>query len=143
MPGVYGLMGLLLSALLVGCGEPAPEPAVPSQPLPEGQAHEALTQLDNVQFATAVAEGVSLVDFYADNCPPCHTMLPVVHGLARELRGSLRVYRVDADTARDLAEAQQIEVLPTFIIYKQGRAVARHEGALPAEEFRTWLDENR
>lgn len=139
---------LFLMCATLGCGQPAP-PGLAAQGEPAqrdrtpAQTDDLVPMLDSSGFEAAVAQAVCLIDFYADDCPPCHAMRPIVASLAAELRGSLHVYRVDADAAADLADAQQIEVLPTFVVYKQGRAVARIEGALPAEEFRNWLDEHR
>lgn len=71
-----------------------------------------------------------LVEFYADWCGPCRTVGPVVEELSRELTGRAKVVRLDVDAERELAASHGIRSIPAFIVFKNGREVARQSGAI-------------
>ncbi|MFQ6012836.1 MAG: thioredoxin [Thermoplasmata archaeon] len=72
-----------------------------------------------------------LVDFYADWCPPCRRLAPVVDELAEEFEGRLRVVKVNVDDNASLAVQYGIQGIPTLLFFKDGRRVARTVGAPP------------
>lgn len=73
-----------------------------------------------------------LVDFYADWCGPCKMMAPAVDQLAAQQQGRALVAKVDTERARRTAERFQIRSIPTVIVFRGGREVARQVGAIPA-----------
>jgi len=83
------------------------------------------------QRVIADAEVPVLVDFYADWCGPCKTMAPVLDDLARERQGELLVAKLDTDRSPVTAQRFGVRGVPTFILFRDGREVARETGALP------------
>ena len=73
-----------------------------------------------------------LVDFYADWCGPCKVMAPIVDELAYRYQGRVLVVKLNTDRAPQTANAYGIRGIPTTIVFKGGREVARHTGAAPA-----------
>jgi thioredoxin 2 len=73
-----------------------------------------------------------LVDFYADWCGPCKVMAPVVDELAYRYQGRALVAKLNTDRAPQIANSFNIRGIPTSIVFKGGREVARHTGAAPA-----------
>lgn len=71
-----------------------------------------------------------LVDFYADWCGPCKAMSPVIQEVARSINGKAKVIKVDIDKSQQAALAYNVQAVPTFIIFKQGKIVWRHSGML-------------
>ena len=72
-----------------------------------------------------------LVDFHADWCGPCKMMAPVLDELAREQAGGLLVAKLDTDRNPTMAVRYDISGIPTLIVFRGGREVAREVGAVP------------
>ena len=72
-----------------------------------------------------------LVDFYADWCGPCKMMAPFVDELAREKQGVALIAKLDTDRAQRTAAGFNIRGIPTTIVFKNGREMARQSGAVP------------
>jgi thioredoxin 1 len=57
----------------------------------------------------------AIIDFYADWCPPCRQLSPLVEEIAKEYNGKIVVYKVDTDKEKDLAQSVGISNLPTLL----------------------------
>ncbi|KAF5197374.1 Thioredoxin y1 protein [Thalictrum thalictroides] len=76
-----------------------------------------------------------LVDFYATWCGPCQFMGPVLDEVSSKLIDKIQVVKIDTEKYPKIANQYQIEALPTFIIFKDGKPSDRFEGALPAPKL--------
>lgn len=76
---------------------------------------------------------VVLVEFYATWCPHCKKMMPVVEQIKELLAGSADVYQFDIDENGPVAEAQEVESVPTFIIYRDGVEKWRQSGEIDGQ----------
>lgn len=81
-----------------------------------------------------------LVDFYATWCGPCRMVAPVVEEIARTRADKLRVAKVDIDRAQETARKHSVTAVPTLVLLKGPKELARLEGALPKAELLRWLD---
>jgi thioredoxin 1 len=88
-----------------------------------GQKHETFQQL--IYSSIPV-----LVDFYADWCGPCKAMNPVIREVAGEVKDKARVIKVNIDQSEQAAGMYNINAVPTFMIFKQGRPLWRHSGMI-------------
>ncbi|MEQ1503022.1 MAG: thioredoxin domain-containing protein [Myxococcota bacterium] len=69
-----------------------------------------------------------LIDFWGPNCPPCVAIAPHVEALATEHAGRLKVVKVNIHENMQVALQYKIQAMPTFVVLKGGREVARQKG---------------
>ena len=71
-----------------------------------------------------------LVEFFADWCGKCAMMEDVVDLVAANCGGVLKVCQIEIEDSADLAEQFQVEIVPTFVIFKNGEPVSAASGVL-------------
>jgi len=81
-----------------------------------------------------------LVDFWADWCQPCQTIMPMLAKLAEEYAGKFELAKVNADQEQELAGHFGIKSLPTMKLFYQGKIVDERMGAVPESDIRAMLD---
>ena len=98
--------------------------------------------LNDESFARTIeaAEVPVLVDFYADWCGPCKIMAPAVDEIAATYQGRALVAKLDTDRAQHTASSFNIRGIPTTIVFKGGREVARQTGAVPKPMLQQLLE---
>lgn len=88
---------------------------------------------DTVEFEQAVAQGVSLVDFYADWCGPCKMLAPILGKVADTLGDQATILKVNVDHAPNLAAHFQVMGIPLLVVLKDGQEVQRLVGVQTAD----------
>ncbi len=83
-----------------------------------------------------------LVDFWADWCQPCQTIMPMLAKLAEEYAGKFELAKVDADAEQELAAHFGIKSLPTMKLFFKGQVVDERMGAVPESDIRAMLDKH-
>ena len=81
-----------------------------------------------------------LVDYWATWCGPCKMVGPIVEEIASEYGQRLKVGKVDVDSNQDLALEQNVRSIPTLLIFKEGKVVAQHVGALPKNKLTEFIE---
>ena len=86
-------------------------------------------------------DGPVLVDFWAQWCPPCHMIAPVLAEIAGERAGSLAVRKVNTDENPLAARDYRVMSLPTLVLFRDGQPVRSWVGARPKARLLSELDE--
>lgn len=94
----------------------------------------------DADFASKTSNGLVLIDFYADWCGPCRMLAPILEKVADRLTGKATVLKVNTDEASQTASSLRITSIPTMIIYKNGKEVARHVGLKDEKGLLSWVE---
>jgi thioredoxin 2 len=89
----------------------------------------------------ARTNGIVLVDLWAPWCGPCKMVAPAVERAATELAGRLKVIKVDVDHAPGVSARFSVQGIPTLLLLREGKVIARQVGALPADRLIAWVSE--
>lgn len=76
-----------------------------------------------------------LVDFYADWCGPCKTMAPYLEEVAAQMKGKVKVIKVDVDKNQSAAGKYRVQSIPTLILFKDGEIKWRQAGVVPPNQI--------
>lgn len=82
----------------------------------------------------------AIVDFYADWCGPCKMLAPVVHEIAEENAGTIKVGKINVDEQMELAMRFQVSSIPMLVVFKDGKAVAKSVGYRPKAEITAMVE---
>lgn len=78
-------------------------------------------KVNQAEFEGAIAEGVSVVDFFATWCGPCKMLSPVLEEISEEMDGEIKFFKVDIDENEGLAARFRITGVPSLVIFKDGK----------------------
>ena len=76
-------------------------------------------------------EGVTIVDFWAEWCGPCHMVAPIVEDIAQEYDGRVKVAKLDVDANQSTAMRFDVRSIPSILVFKNGQHVDTIVGAVP------------
>lgn len=106
----------------------------------EGANKSGVPGLSPTEFNKIInSEKVVLIDFYAKWCLPCVKMLPTVTKLQTEYQGKAKIEMISYDPNKTLARELGIDEIPAFLLYKDGKLVARKNGFMEEKDFRELL----
>ena len=96
--------------------------------------------VDGAGFAAQLRGDLPLLlDVWADWCGPCKAFAPVFDQAARQLSGRVRLAKLDSEAEPQLAGQFGIRSIPSLILFKDGREVARQSGAMALPQLLAWL----
>jgi len=83
-----------------------------------------------------------VVDFYADWCPPCRMLAPVLEKIAQEYNGKFVLVKVNVDNAPNISQKYGIMSIPNVKLFKDGKVISEFVGNYPSGFIKLWLEEN-
>lgn len=100
-----------------------------------------IKKLNSDDFQIAVEKGLVLVDFFAEWCPPCRMLEPILEEIAEEMQGKIKLCKIDIDQAQNITSSYHVTSVPTLILFKNGKEVNRTEGLKDADVLKEFISE--
>ncbi len=148
------LLGLLTLVVFTGCDwckkckecdAPKTEQTATDAAKPVEAAATAVVAVENKeQFENEVlkSDKLVIVDFYADFCSVCKDMKPVFEEVANNMKEKCKFVTVCKEKAEDVFATQNLQGVPTFIIFKDGKEQDRVAGAISKEDLSKKIEES-
>ena len=83
-------------------------------------------------------QGVTLVDFWKPSCAPCRMMMPAFD-LTKQKLSNVNFEKVNVEENYDATKQYDIKMVPTFILFKDGKEVERRFGAFSQMALENWV----
>jgi thioredoxin 1 len=90
---------------------------------------------DNFKSEVLDSQTPVLLDFWATWCGPCKMMSPIVEQVSEDLKGKIKVGKVNVDEEEELASQFNIMSIPTFMVFKNGKPAAQDVGGRSKEDL--------
>lgn len=103
------------------------------------QTHKNSTQNN---FDSLIAKGKVIVIFYADWCPPCKRMKPIIEELACELPADFVVIKVNIDYYRSIFNHYNLETIPAILFFNNGTLVYEQRESTTKQKIQQIINSN-
>jgi thioredoxin 2 len=106
----------------------------------QGKPVEVSGQALDAHLANTKGAAV-LLDVWAPWCGPCRAMAPQFEAAAQRLEPNVRLVKLNSDAEPDAAARLGVQGIPALFLFKDGKVVARHAGAMPAAQLVAWTEQ--
>jgi len=96
---------------------------------------------DNFEEEVKQSDKPVVVDFWADWCGPCKMLSPVFEKVAAELEGDAKFVKLNVDEAQEIAQANNVQSIPTLVIFREGNEKARLQGFMSEDQLKERIQE--
>lgn len=102
----------------------------------------SIKAVSDKDFQTEVVndEGPVVVDFWAEWCGPCKTLMPIVEEIAAEIGDKIKIVKVNIDESPEAPTKYGVRGIPTLMVFKGGKVVDTRVGGMPKSQLREWLE---
>lgn len=99
---------------------------------------------ENFQSKVIEEPGLVLVDLYLSTCPACQDSAPILTNFANMYPNEVKVGKIEVRDNTEIADQYQIQYVPTFILFKDGKEVDRIVGGdVSVEKFKEMIDKQK
>ena len=102
---------------------------------------ESVQHITDAEFTNTVAQGVTLVDFWAPWCGPCKMIAPILDELAGELGGKARIVKINVDENPLVAGQFGVMSIPTLLLFKDGQKIDQKIGGQAKPVLKTFIEQ--
>lgn len=95
---------------------------------------------NNFQAEVIESSKPVLVDFWAPWCGPCRMFAPIIHDVAEQEADKAKVVKINIDELPELAQEYGVMGVPTVLLFKNGKPVARTIGVQPKEKLLSMIN---
>ena len=110
-------------------------------------SHPFVFDVNEQDFAEKVLQASReqpvLVDFWADWCPPCRVLTPVLEKVVNGHQGELLLAKVEVDENMHLAGRYKLRGFPTVILFVKGEEIGRFSGARSEQQVRAFISSHQ
>ena len=92
-------------------------------------------ELNSENFNESIANGITLVDFWAPWCGPCKMQVPVLEQLAALIEDGVKIAKLNIDESSNIAGQLGIQAIPTLVLFKDGNEIKRFIGLQQKESL--------
>jgi len=82
-----------------------------------------------------------LVDFWAPWCSPCNTLSHIIDDISNKYDGKLRIVKLNVDDNYDTSYEYRIRNVPTLILFRKGKKIAKRVGIASKSDLINWIEE--
>ena len=94
-----------------------------------------VTELSGKEFDSFIKKGIVLVDFFAEWCMPCLMMAPILEDVAKELKGKVKIGKINVGDNQELSEKFGVSSIPNFVLFKDGKKIDQFIGSISEDEL--------
>jgi thioredoxin 1 len=120
---ITSLAAIVISIITIQISTSSPSPESVYQK-PTGK----VITLTDANFNETIKKGVTLVDFWAIWCGPCKTQNPIIEKVAEEMGSKAKICKLDTDKNPVTTNKFNVNLIPTIIIFKNGKVVQKYVG---------------
>ena len=98
-------------------------------------------KVTDASFETDVIKSTEpvVVDFWAEWCGPCRMIAPALEEIAAEMKGKVKIAKLNVDENPQVASKYGVRSIPTLMVFKDGKQVGAKIGAGPKTELSRWI----